>query len=185
MVSLNECVIKAAYLIARGYPVGNMDEESLGELLYKMELEKEEKNEKTDKLIDYNDEIVEIECVGDLETVDISVSGDNLFYCNDVLTKNSFGLPATADFMCAIVNTEELEELNQVMIKQLKNRWHDINSPKRFVLGIDKARMKLYNLDASAQQGLMQDGKKQDDDIPVMDRTDFGKGLKSERKDWS
>jgi replicative DNA helicase len=72
-------------------------------------------------------------------------------------TSESFGLPATADFMFGVVSTEELEESNQIMIKQLKNRWGDANYMKRFVVGIDRAKMKLYDVEESQQNSLMDD----------------------------
>ena len=71
-------------------------------------------------------------------------------------TSESFGLPQTADFMFALVNTEELEGLGQIMVKQLKNRYAEITTNKRFVIGIDRSRMKLFDLDASAQRDLLQ-----------------------------
>lgn len=77
-------------------------------------------------------------------------------------TSESFGLPATADFMFGLISTEELEQLGQLMIKQLKNRWGDPNLYKRFVVGIDRAKMRLYNLEESAQKDLM-------NDRPIMD----------------
>jgi len=72
-------------------------------------------------------------------------------------TSESFGLPATADLMFALISTEELEGLGQVMVKQLKNRYNDPTKFKRFVLGIDRARMKLYDVEESAQQNIMND----------------------------
>jgi len=83
-------------------------------------------------------------------------------------TSESFGLPATADFMFALVTSEDLEALGQIMVKQLKNRWGDIGNPKRFVLGIDRPKMKLYNVEQSAQNGVS------NEDTPVMSGTDFG-----------
>jgi len=74
-------------------------------------------------------------------------------------TSESFGLPATADFMCALISTEELESLNQIMVKQLKNRYSDLNYNKRFVLGIDKAKMRLYDVEQSAQKGITDSGR--------------------------
>ena len=62
-------------------------------------------------------------------------------------TSESFGLPATADFMIALISTEELEELNQIMVKQLKNRYNDVASNKKFLLGINRGKMKLYDVD--------------------------------------
>ena len=69
-------------------------------------------------------------------------------------TSESFGLPATADLMFALISTEELEEINQIMVKQLKNRYNDPTVNKRFVVGIDRAKMKLYDVEQSAQQGI-------------------------------
>ncbi len=66
-------------------------------------------------------------------------------------TSESFGLPATADFMFALITTEELEQLNQIMVKQLKNRYGDPLLNKKFVIGIDRAKMRLYDAEASAQ----------------------------------
>ena len=70
-------------------------------------------------------------------------------------TSESFGLPATADFMIAIIATEELSNLNQVLVKQLKNRYGDPNTNKRFVLGIDRSKMRLYDVEQSAQEDLI------------------------------
>lgn len=92
-------------------------------------------------------------------------------------TSESFGLPATADFMIAAISSEELESLNQLLIKQLKNRYNDAGLHKRFVIGVDRSRMKLYNVEQNAQEGVIQDTG------PVMDNTDFGSGLKKERRD--
>lgn len=147
----NKCFERAQLLLQGGYPVGNIDLFELTDLLVKLELEKIEKNQITDANISYNDEIVSIEPMENLETVDISVSGDNLFYCNGILTKNSFGLPATADFMIALISGEDLESLGQVMIKQLKNRYSDISKMKRFVVGIDRSMMKLYDTESESQ----------------------------------
>jgi replicative DNA helicase len=78
-------------------------------------------------------------------------------------TSESFGLPATADFMMAIISSEELEQLNQVMVKQLKNRYGDPNYNKRFVVGIDRAKMRLYDVEESAQDDLIDvDGGRED-----------------------
>jgi replicative DNA helicase len=79
-------------------------------------------------------------------------------------TSESFGLPATADFMFALISTEELEQLNQIMIKQLKNRFGDPNHFKRFVVGIDRAKMKLYDAENSAQVDIADAGQ---DDKPL------------------
>ena len=83
-------------------------------------------------------------------------------------TSESFGLPATADFMFALISSEELEQLGQIMVKQLKNRWGPIDQYKRFMVGIDRSKMKLYDAEISAQEGMV-------DDRSVMDNTNFGK----------
>lgn len=70
-------------------------------------------------------------------------------------TSESFGLPATADMMLALISTEELEDLNQIMVKQLKNRYGDMNKNKRFVIGIDKPKMRWYNVEEDAQSELV------------------------------
>ena len=74
-------------------------------------------------------------------------------------TSESFGLPATADLMFALISTEELEGMNQIMVKQLKNRYNDINRNKRFCVGIDRAKMKLYDVEQSAQENLVDSGQ--------------------------
>jgi len=66
-------------------------------------------------------------------------------------TSESFGLPMTADFMVALISSEELQNLNQYMVKQLKNRYNDMALNKRFVIGVDKMKMRLYDVDESAQ----------------------------------
>ena len=70
-------------------------------------------------------------------------------------TSESFGLPATADLMFALISTEELEEINQIMVKQLKNRYNDPTLYKRFVVGIDRAKMRLYDVEQSAQNDIV------------------------------
>ena len=90
-------------------------------------------------------------------------------------TSESFGLPATADLMFALISTEELESLNQIMVKQLKNRYNDPGANKRFVIGIDRARMKLYDCEQEAQNDIIDSG--QEDDTPAFDKTTFGVGL--------
>jgi len=81
-------------------------------------------------------------------------------------TSESFGLPATADFMFALISNEELDNLGQIMIKQLKNRYSDPNYYKRFVVGIDRGKMRLYDAESSAQIGLADVGN-DDDDKPI------------------
>jgi replicative DNA helicase len=73
-------------------------------------------------------------------------------------TSESFGLPATADLMFALITSEELEELGQIMVKQLKNRYNDPSYYKRFTIGVDRAKMKLYDIEQSAQNGIADAG---------------------------
>jgi replicative DNA helicase len=94
-------------------------------------------------------------------------------------TSESFGLPATADLMFALISTEELAELNQIMVKQLKNRYSDPTTNKRFVIGVDRAKMRLYDAEESAQTNISDSG--QEDDAPIFDKSDFGKRMKSDR----
>ena len=91
-------------------------------------------------------------------------------------TSESFGLPATADFMFALVSNEELEALGQILVKQLKNRYGDPNLHKRFVLGIDRAKMRLYDVEDSAQQDIVDAG------IPDKPINTFGN--RERRKDF-
>lgn len=139
-------------------------------------------------MVDYA-KIVSIEEVGEVDMIDIEVTGNRLFYANDILTHNSgygnsdveltdtaesFGLPATADLMFALVSTEDMEQLNQLMVKQLKNRYNDPTIHKRFVVGIDRAKMRLYNVEESAQT--------LHDDTPVFSSSRSGQSMDSEKK---
>jgi archaellum biogenesis ATPase FlaH len=85
-------------------------------------------------------------------------------------TSESFGLPATADLMFALISSEELESLGQIMVKQLKNRYNDPGYKKRFVVGIDKSRMKLYDVD-NAEEGVV-------DDTPAFDKSNMNERFK-------
>ena len=93
-------------------------------------------------------------------------------------TSESFGLPATADLMFALISTEELEDLNQLMIKQLKNRYNDPTMNKRFIIGIDRAKMKLYDVEQVAQGDIVDSGQ----DDAVFDKSNFGS--KMEKKSY-
>ena len=77
-------------------------------------------------------------------------------------TSESFGLPATADLMFALISTEELEGLGQIMVKQLKNRYNDPTMNKRFVVGIDRAKMRLYDVEQSAQSDILDSGQEEE-----------------------
>jgi len=89
-------------------------------------------------------------------------------------TSESFGLPATADFMFALITTEELAQQGQILVKQLKNRYSDPDRFKRFVIGVDKSKMRLYDVDGATDDLV--------DDTPVMDKSRIGERLTEERK---
>ena len=77
-------------------------------------------------------------------------------------TSESFGLPATADLMFALISTEELEQIGQIMVKQLKNRYNDTVVNKRFVIGIDRSKMRLYDCEQSAQDNILDSGREEE-----------------------
>jgi replicative DNA helicase len=93
-------------------------------------------------------------------------------------TSESFGLPATADLMFALISSEELEELGQIMVKQLKNRYSDPTMYKRFTLGIDRAKMRLYDVDQSGQNGITDSGQ------PDKPLNTFGNREKPQKKSF-
>lgn len=90
-------------------------------------------------------------------------------------TSESFGLPATADFMFALISTEELQDMNQLLVKQLKNRYNDPSYYRKFVVGIDRAKMKLYDVEQHAQDDII-------NDKPIFDKTSTGKAVQVDRK---
>jgi hypothetical protein len=90
-------------------------------------------------------------------------------------TSESFGLPATADFMFALMSNEELQEMNQMVVKQLKNRYNDPSYMRKFIIGVDRAKMKLYDVEQHAHEELIDTG-------PAFDKTDTGVRIKQERK---
>ena len=96
-------------------------------------------------------------------------------------TSESFGLPATADLMFALISNEELDELNQIAVKQLKNRYNDPTMNKRFVIGIDRAKMRLFDVKMS-EQNIVDSGQSTSADDKfveaIFDKTDFGEGWK-------
>jgi len=88
-------------------------------------------------------------------------------------TSESFGLPATADLMFALISTEDLENMGQIMVKQLKNRYNDPTMNKRFIVGIDRAKMRLYDCDQSAQDNLIDSGNADDEIIELKTKSKF------------
>lgn len=134
------------------------------------------------------DDIISIEKIGKRKTLDIEVSGNHLFYANEILTHNSssdpgledtsesFGLPATVDLMIALITSEELEGLGQLKAKQLKNRLNDVTQNRAFLIGVDRSRMRLYDVEQDAQEGMPEDDKS------VMDNSPFGERANDEGK---
>lgn len=96
-------------------------------------------------------------------------------------TSESFGLPATADLMFALISSEELEQMGQIMVKQLKNRYNDPGYYKRFTLGIDRSKMRLFDIEQSAQDGLADAGHKGPPDKPL---NTFGNREKPQKKSF-
>ena len=92
-------------------------------------------------------------------------------------TSESFGLPATADLMLALVSNDELQALNQILVKQLKNRYADPNVHKRFVVGVDRSKMRLSDVE-NPEKDLVNDVV--EDTGPVFDNTPSGKKLNTE-----
>lgn len=137
------------------------------------------------------DKIVSIEEIGERESMDIEVTGNHLFFANEILTHNSstdvgledtsesFGLPATADLMFAIISTEQMEEVGQILVKQLKNRYNDTTLNRKFVVGIDRAKMRLFDVSQAAQEELVDTGQK-NDDTPSFDIATGGKFKKQD-----
>jgi hypothetical protein len=97
-------------------------------------------------------------------------------------TSESFALPATADFMFALISTEDLEGLNQILVKQLKNRYDDPSSNRKFIIGVNKAKMKFYDVEQSAQKDILDGPKTKHIDKPVMDNSSFGERYDEEQK---
>lgn len=118
----------------------------------------------------FYDEIVSIEYIGEIETIDISVSGNNLFFANDILTHNSgisstdpdvtdvaeaISVLHTADFSVTVTRTEELDAAAQILIKQQKNRFGNKADKPRFILGVDIDRQILHSVNNAEQTDLI------------------------------
>lgn len=147
----NEFFKLALFYKEKGLIDGDLSIEEIVSLLKVLYNEKQEKDNLSDSKLDYNDEIISIEDMGELETIDITVTGDNLFYCNDILTKNSIGLAATMDFMAGIIQPPELFEQRKYLFKNIKSRF-DSNINQIVTVGIDYEKMRLYNLENDQQE---------------------------------
>lgn len=117
----------------------------------------------------------------DLPIISATQSNRDAYNSSDVgldNTSESFALPATADFMFALISTEDLENLNQILVKQLKNRYDDPSKNRKFVIGVNKAKMRFFDVDPSEQERLLDGPKKSDK--PVMDTSSFGERFNEE-----
>jgi len=92
-------------------------------------------------------------------------------------TSESFGLPATADLMFALISNDELSNNGQILIKQLKNRYNDVGSNQRFVVGVDRSKMRLFDVDQNDSPL-----NKEEDNGPAFDNSNSGQRLKSENR---
>jgi len=95
-------------------------------------------------------------------------------------TSESMGIVHALDLYLALIRTEELDDLGQAMIKQLKNRYGDVSRYRTFVVGMDAARMKFHNVEQAAQQGFARGKTNEDDDTPAFDKSSFGKRIKAD-----
>ena len=93
-------------------------------------------------------------------------------------TSESMGIVHALDMYFALIRTDELDELNQVLVKQLKNRYGDPGHYKRFVIGMDASRMKFYDVEQNAQKNISDSGQDKEDDVPMFDKSKFGKRIK-------
>lgn len=103
-------------------------------------------------------------------------------------TSESFGVPMTADFLIALTRTEELDKLGQIVVTQLKNRYGDLAYYRRFIVGVDRSKMRLYDVEQKAQEGLVDAGHEKDkDDKPGFDNSPFGAAMSSrgDKKDFA
>jgi len=146
-----KCLVNADYIIKTGHHL-DMSVEEVANYLYNEEICKAEREKYHDqKLIDFDDEIVEIEELEERELLDIQVSGDNLFYANNVLTKNSVGLPMTLDFFAAMTTDDVLQENNQQLLHLLKTRWGAKADVKPQLVNIDWSRMRYSDVGSTQE----------------------------------
>ena len=92
-------------------------------------------------------------------------------------TSESFGLPATADFMFALISSEELEEKNQIMVKQLKNRYNDPTINRKFMLGVDRSKMRVYDVEQAAQDDMVNANQQNEPEKSVFDNSETAERL--------
>lgn len=107
--------------------------------------------------MNFNDEIVKIEILNEEEMVDIEVSDDHLFYGDGILISNSIGIPAVSDLMFAIYRDEDMDNMSQFMVKQLKNRFRDKGYKLKFIIGCDREKQLLFDVSEDAQTLIKED----------------------------
>lgn len=113
--------------------------------------------------------MVECNCVGWTAT-QLTRGGYSDSDFDMTATSESFGLPATLDFLVGIIRTEELDEMKQLMVKQLKSRYNDVGYYRKFIVGVDIRKFKLYDVEESQQQTVSDQGKT-DNDMPLFDKS--------------
>lgn len=122
----------------------------------------------------------------DVPIISATQSNRDAYNASDVgldNTSESFALPATADFMFALISTEELQDLNQILVKQLKNRYDDPSLNRKFIIGVNRAKMKFYDVEQSAQDDILEGvGNNKYSNKPVMDNSSFGERYDEEEK---
>jgi hypothetical protein len=159
-----KCLVQADKLMKFDSSI-ELDIFQIADYIYKEEINKKEREEYTDqKLINFNDEIIEIEELDERELIDISVSGDNLFYANDILTKNSFGLPATLDWFIAVTQDEVLKDNGQQCVHLLKTRWGNKSHAKPELVNIDWDKMRYSDVGGEPEQTAKKVGKRKPGD---------------------
>lgn len=147
----NKCLSEAKFIKSTGYHI-DTSLEDITNYLYNEQICKDEREAYIDsKLIDFCDEIVSIEEMDNRELIDIQVSGDNLFYANDILTKNSIGLPQSLDWFIAVTTNEVLMENNQQLIHLLKTRWGAKQSVKPQLVSIDWSKMRYSDVGSTKE----------------------------------
>ena len=160
---LNFITKRIEFMKLMGMTDKQTSDEKYTEVVTKMFEEQEEKTKISDSLINYNDEIVEIEYLGERETIDISVTGDSLFYCNDILTKNSIGLAATCDVICSLWQEEEDREVGIINMGIQKNRFGPNFGSAAFKCNYNTLTLKETSSDYFASDDSSQDSIKNAD----------------------
>lgn len=132
---------------------GELTLREICQLIIDEALERAADAKEMEESLEFDDEIVSITPLGDQELMDITVTRDNLFYANGVLTKNSLGIPATLDGMWAFIRTEELDKIGQLMVLELKTRYGNKSIPK-FTIGVNIDTQRLFNAEEQESRSM-------------------------------